>query len=363
MHIATSIASPLSARLTALADLFAWPLRTSHYAELLNPTWSRHRLQARVAAVQPETADASTLVLRPNREWRGHRAGQYLRLGVMLDGRQFSRTYSISSPPERDDGCFTITVKAMGRVSTHLATKARPGDVLTLGAAEGDFCLPEARPVRPLFITAGSGITPVMSMLRSLLAQDRLPDTVHIHYAPRAADAIFGAELKALAAKHPRYRLHLACTRESGERHFGATQLERLAPDWQERDAYACGPQALLDAVESHWRQAGRAQRLHTERFRAPLARADGAARGGAVRFATADRTVQADAATPLLRVAEDAGLNPAHGCRMGICHTCPRRLVSGQVRDLRTGAVHGEPGDKVLICVSAAAGDCEIEL
>lgn len=357
--------STLSQRLGAIADLFAWPLRTSHYAELLNPTWSRHRLQARVAAVHPETADACTLVLRPNFEWRGHRAGQYVRLDSTLNGRQFSRTYSISSAPERDDGCITITVKAIGegRVSSHLVRHARVGDVLTLGAAQGDFCLPEAQPVRPLFITAGSGITPVMSMLRSLVAQDRLPDTVHVHYAPRAEDVIFARELQALAARHPRYRLHLVCTREPGGRHFGAAQLAEFAPDWQEREAYACGPQVLLDAIEAHWQQAGWAQRLHTERFRAPLARTDGAAQGGAVRFATAGRTVPADAATPLLRVAEDAGLNPAHGCRMGICHTCPRKLLSGQVRDLRTGAVHGEPGDQVLICVSAAAGDCEIEL
>ena len=104
-------------------------------------------------------------------------------------------------------------------------------------------------------------------------------------------------------------------------------------------------------------------RRLHTERFRAPLAKLDIDARGGAVEFTAAGKTVQADGATPLLRVAEDAGLNPPHGCRMGICHTCPRKLLSGQVRDLRTGAVHGEPGEKVLICVSAAAGDCQIDL
>lgn len=362
--------SPLSQRLSAITDLFAWPLKASHYAELLNPTWSRHRLQARVAALHAETADTRTLVLRPNFEWRGHRAGQYVRLDLTLDGRRFSRTYSISSAPERDDGCITITVKAIGegRVSTHLVRNARVGDVLSLGAAQGDFCLPEAQPVRPLFITAGSGITPVMSMLRSLVAQQRLLDTVHIHYAPQAGEVIFARELQQLAARHPRYRLHLVYTREpgaatAGAPRFGASQLAALVPDWQERETYACGPQALLDAVEAHWQQAGRVQRLHTERFRAPVARVDAAARGGVVRFTVAGKTAQAGATTPLLRVAEDAGLNPPHGCRMGICHTCPRKLRSGQVRDLRTGAIHGEAGDSVLICVSAAAGDCEIEL
>lgn len=359
-----------AARLGALADLFAWPLKASHYLELVNPLWATHALQARVESVWDETRDARTLTLRPGRGWRGHRAGQHVRVGVPVAGRHYTRTYSISSAPERDDGLITLTVKAVegGRASHALVRQVKVGDVLALGLPQGDFCLPDARPVKPLFITAGSGITPVMSMLRSLVARERLPDAVHVHYAPHAYDVIFGQELRALAAKHPRYRLHLVYTREPGAtrssgRHFSAAQLEALVPDWRTREAWACGPQALLDAVEAHWRAAGRAGAVCVERFRAPLARVDGGAQGGAVAFRTAGKVVQADAVTPLLRVAEDAGLDPAHGCRMGICHTCPRTLLSGRVRDLRTGEIHGEAGDKVLICVNAAAGDCEIEL
>jgi len=374
----------LTARLGAIADLFAWPLKTSHYLELVNPLWTTHALQARVEAVWDETRDARTLTLRPGRAWRGHRAGQHVRLGVPIDGRHYTRTYSISSAPERDDGCITVTVKAIaaGRISHHLVRNVKVGDYLPLGLPQGDFHLPDAGHLRPLFITAGSGITPVMSMLRSLLARERLPDTVHVHYAPHAYDVIFGRELDALADRHPRYRLHLVHTRDAlvgaalaatvaaeaaptarADRHFSAAQLDELVPDWRARDAFACGPQALLDAVERHWQAAGLGRRLRIERFRAPLARFDGAALGSTVSFTTAGKTVAADAATPLLRIAEDAGLNPKHGCRMGICHTCPRKLVAGQVRDLRTGAVHGEPGENILICVNAPAGDCAIEL
>ena len=357
----------LAARLGVIGDLFAWPLKASHYLELVNPLWTTHALQARVEAVWDETADARTLTLRPGRNWRGHRAGQHVRLGVPIDGRHYTRTYSISSAPERDDGRITVTVKAVagGRASRHLVRNVKVGDYLPLGLPQGDFHLPDAGHLQPLFVTAGSGITPVMGMLRSLVAQERLPDTVHVHYAPHARDVIFGRELDALADKHPRYRLHLVHTREAAPavRHFSAAQLDELVPDWRSRDAYACGPQALLDTVERHWRDAGLARRLRTERFRAALAPLDADARGGTVRFTTTAKSAAADGATPLLRVAEDAGLNPKHGCRMGICHTCPRKLVSGRVRDLRTGVVHGEPGEDVLICVNAAAGDCEIEL
>lgn len=359
----------LATRITQVTDLFAWPLKTSHYLELVNPLWTTHSLQARVEKVWDETRDVRTLTLRPGRNWRGHRPGQHVRLGVPIGGKHYTRTYSISSAPERDDGCITVTVKAIkdGRMSHQLVRNVKVGDYLPLGLPQGEFYLPDAQPVKPLFITAGSGITPVMSMLRSLIAQERLPDAVHIHYAPHAYDVIFGQEIKELAAKRPRYMLHLMYTRELGdarshERHFSPAQLSEMVPDWREREVYACGPQALLDAAESHWQNAGKARHLHVERFRAPMAPAVDA-KGGAVAFTVAGKTVQADGATPLLRVAEDAGLNPRHGCRMGICHTCPKKLLSGQVRDLRTGQIHGEAGDKVLICVSAAAGDCSIEL
>lgn len=353
-----------------VGNTFAYPLRVSHYLELINPLWATHSLQARVEAVWDETAEARTLTLRPGNTWRGHRAGQHVRVGVPVGGMHYRRTYTISSAPERADGCITITVKVLagGRMSRHLVREVKPGDYLPLGLPQGDFYLPDAQPVTPLFVTAGSGITPAMSMLRSAIAQGRLPDTVHLHYAPHAYDVIFGQELKQMAAAHSRYRLHFSYTREPGEtashqRHFTQRQLEQVCPDWRERETYACGPQGLLDALDALWHEAGLERRLHFERFHAAVAALPEGVSGGRVRFANANRVVDADGRLPLLRVAEDAGLNPQHGCRMGICHTCPVTLRAGFVRDLRTGEVHGEAGEKVLICVNAAAGDCELDI
>lgn len=356
-------------RLTEVSDMFAWPLRTSHYLELVNPLWTTHKLQARVVSVWDETASARTLTLQPGRNWRNHRAGQHVRLGVPIGGMHHARTYSISSPPEREDDCIAITVKAAagGRVSHHLVRNLRPGDYLPLGLPQGDFMLPDAVPVHPLFITAGSGITPVMSMLRSYAARGRLPGIVHLHYAPHPYDVIFGNELGKLAEENPRYGLHRVYTRElaetvSRERHFTARQLNDVCPDWRDRDVYACGPQGLLAALEAHWQHAGLARRLHIERFHAPWAELPAEVAGGRVRFAKSGLEIQTDGRMNLLRVAEDAGLNPPHGCRMGICHSCDCRLVSGCVRDLRTGAVVNEPGQTVQICINAAAGDVELD-
>ena len=367
-----SVLSTARSRIADVVDLFASPLRASHYVELVNPLWSSHLLQARVEDVWDETADARTITLRPGRNWRRHRAGQHVRLGVPIRGRQYTRTYSISSSPERRDGCITVTVKMLdhGRMSGHLVRNLEVGTYLPLGLPQGDFVVPEAMPVRPLFITAGSGVTPVMSILRTWDIVGIMPDVAHIHYAPHRYDVLFGPELEILARTRSRYKYAPVFTRdprpEQGtSRHFSAVQIEELCPDWREREIWACGPQSLLSAVEQHFDAAGRSHLLHVERFRAPLAKTRPDAIGGRVTFRTNSGaiTAEADANTPLLRIAEDAGLNPKHGCRMGICHTCDAPLVAGKTRDLRTGEVFDEPGRAVQICVTATDGDCELDL
>ncbi len=368
-----TVREKVTPRVKQVVDLFATPLTASHYVELVNPLWSSHRLQARVEDVRDETRDARTLVLRPGRNWRRHRAGQHIRVGLSVEGRRYTRTYSISSSPDRVDGNITITVKILdgGRMSRHLVRSVEPGDHLPIGLPQGDFTIPEARPVRPLFITAGSGITPIMSMIRSYDIIGNFPDIVHVHYAPHAYDAIFRQECEDLAERHDGlYTYQPVHTRELGtgevteDRHFSDAQLKELCPDWQEREVWACGPQGLLDAVERHFGHAGLSRKVHIERFRAAMADV-GDAEGGAVTFIDGDTEVNTEAAgaTPLLRVAEDAGLNPPHGCRMGICHSCDSPLRSGRVRDLRTGVVHGEQDQMIQTCITAAAGDCTIEL
>lgn len=364
-------ATRLRSGLVRAADLFAWPLRVSHYLELANPLWSSHALRARVVALRDETEDARTVVLRPGRGWRSPRAGQFVTVTVTVAGRRHVRTYSISTAPGglRDD--LAITVKAIpgGVVSQHLAHAVSVGDYVTLGLPQGEFVLPESAPVRPLFLTAGSGITPVMAMLREAAACGTLDDVVHVHWAPRTADVIFAEDLARLAREFAGYRLHVVTTREedagqgAAARRFSATLLDERCPDWRRRDVWACGPRGLLREIEAHWSAVGLAPRLRVERFQAPLAATPPDAAGGRVCFRRSAVALDADGATPLLRVAEAAGLNPAHGCRMGICHTCTATLVAGAVRDVRDNRFTTEPGAKVQVCVTAAAGGCELDL
>ncbi|WP_250282766.1 MULTISPECIES: ferredoxin reductase [unclassified Frankia] len=338
------------------------PLLPDDYLGLIDPLWSHRRLRGRVEALRPETADAATIVIRPGAGWKEHRAGQYVRVGVDVDGVWQWRPYSVSSPPGRPGGTFSITVKILvnGRLSPYLVERIRPGAIVRLEHPQGQFVLPRALPERLLFVTAGSGITPVMSILRGLALGDEMPDVVLVHSAPTRDAVIFGEELRELARRFPGLRLHERHTRTRAGR-LTMTELATVCPDWAERAAWACGPPGLLADAEARWRRAGIADRLRVERFR-PVTASEGGA-GGRVRFARSGREVDADGDAPLLVVGESAGVLMPSGCRTGVCRSCVARLLSGRVRDLRTGREHGDTDDHIQTCVSATAGDIEIDL
>jgi stearoyl-CoA 9-desaturase NADPH oxidoreductase len=357
-----SRSAPSRPRLLDAVASLTTPLLPEDYLGLLNPLWSTRSLRGRVVRVCRETADAATVVIRPGRGWPAHRAGQWVRIGVQINGVWQSRTYSLTSVAGSRAAEFTITVKAIegGRVSPHLVHAMARNTVLRLDPPQGEFCLPDSWTRGALFITGGSGITPVMGMLRTLTAAGDLPDTVHVHSARHRDDVIFGSEVRRLASGSPAYRLREQHTDVDGL--FAMDRLDEVCPDWREREVWACGPIGLLDAVEKHWADAGRSDQLHVERFQAPTFAAPDA-QGGTVDFLKTARTAEAPAGQPILEVGEAAGVAMPSGCRMGICFTCVAPLRSGQVRDLRTGEVHGDEGDIIQTCVSAAAGPCSIDL
>ncbi|MBC3987588.1 ferredoxin reductase [Streptomyces sp. AC563] len=345
----------LRSRAWKLLEMVTTPLVPSDYLDLVSPLRAGADLRGRIEAVRPETRDAATIVIRPGRGWRGHVAGQYVRLGVDVEGVRLWRAYSITSPTNRQDGRVTITVKAIpdGKVSNHLVRRAKPGTLIHLDQPTGDFVLPRAKPAKVLYLTAGSGITPVMGMLRDI----EFDDVVMVHCAPRPRDVIFRDELHHLVTDR---KLALIEVHTDTDGMLDIARLDALVPDWTERETWACGPAGLLDAAEKHWAEHGVPERLHTERFRPSIVAAGD---GGEVTFSTSGKAVNADGATPLLDVGEEAGVLMPSGCRMGICFGCVTPLRSGAVRDLRTGEItEAEPGVLIQTCVSAAAGSCDIE-
>src|SRR5215218_4621453 len=187
-------------RVLKLAEFVTTPLLPSDYLDLIDPLRSGADLRGRIEAVLPETRDAATLVIRPGRGWRPHTPGQYIRIGIDVDGVRQWRAYSLTSDLTRTDGCISITVKAIpgGTVSNHLVHRTEPGTVVQLDQATGEFLVPSERPAKALFVTAGSGITPVMGILRN---HPELIDVVLVHSAPTADDVVFGADLRRMAAE------------------------------------------------------------------------------------------------------------------------------------------------------------------
>lgn len=361
-----------------VAAMLATPLVPDDYLDEFAPLRAGAELRGRVEQVLPETADAATLVIRPGADWAGHVPGQYVRVGIDVDGVRHWRAYSLTHGP-RADGRISITVKAVpdGTVSHHLVHDTRPGTLVHLEQAAGDFVLPTAAApaaTKLLFVTAGSGITPVIGMLRNLYpatdegvlrpARSASYDVVVVHVAPSHPDSIFLRDLEALDAAGA---IRLVARYDDTHGVLDVADLAPLVPDLAERTTFACGPSGLLDALAAHHAERGLA--LTTEQFR-PARLVVG--EGGTIAFTGASAgghgtSVAADGSTPILDAAEGAGVLMPSGCRMGICYGCVLPLREGSVRDLRNGelttAVEGDgPGLRVQTCINAAAGDCTFD-
>jgi ferredoxin-NADP reductase len=360
---ATPQVSPTRRRALRAISSFFSPLLPDDYLELINPLWSTRELRGRIERIDEETSDAVTVLIRPGHEWMGHRPGQYLRIGVIVDGIHHWRAYSLTSEPERADGCISITPKLVdsGKVSPYLTRQAKPGEIVRLGGVEGTFVLPDPLPEKLLFISAGSGITPIMSMLRSLDRHAALADVVHIHSARTEDGVIFADRLREIDRSHEGFDLHLRFTGSQGR--LAPGDLDELCPDWRRRHTFLSGPAGMLDAMREHWQREGDEELLNMERFQPLIGGDPGGGEGGMVRFAKSRVEVECDSGTPILVGGEEAGAVLPFGCRMGICHTCVGRLCAGEVRDLRTGQVHGSEGEMIRTCVNAPEGPIEIAL
>lgn len=349
--------------LNAIGAFFT-PLLPDDYLEMINPLWSTQELRGRIERIKPEADGAVTVVIRPGHKWPGHQPGQYLRIGVVVDGIHHWRAYSLTSAAERPDGCISITPKLVdtGKVSPWFVNRAKPGEIVRLGGVEGTFTMPQPAPPRLLMISAGSGITPIMSMLRSLEHDGHQTTRIrHIHSARAGDRVIFGEELRRLAAENSWLDLHIQETGSAGR--LTMEGLDQLCPDWRERQTFASGPGPMLDDLTGHWAGEGVADRLEIERFQPVIGGDPSVGGGGRITFLKSGVTAECDAGTPILVAGEAAGAELPFGCRMGICKTCVGQLCSGRLRDLRTGEVHGAEGEIVRTCVNAPEGPVELKL
>jgi ferredoxin-NADP reductase len=360
--IAVSVASTLKrASVHPWATAFVRPETWNGALKSLNPMLSLGEVRARVIQITDETSDTKTFVLRPNVFWQQAKAGQFVRVGVEINGRLTERIYSLSSAPGDKFLSITVKRKKQGHFSNALHDSLKVGDVVSLSHAEGEFILPPLIPQKVLLLSAGSGITPVMSILKELAAQQPHTDVVHLHICKNEEDFIFARSLLKLAEAMPSLLLLPHFTQNSGR--FPAKSLKTLLPDIGERSTWLCGPENLMKDVHDLWKAEGYKSPLYSEKFAATLLSPATPASPATVTFAKSCKTFLTQSSAPLLVQAEEAGLSPKHGCRIGICATCQCIKKSGTVENLQTGKVSSAPNELIRICVSVARSNVELHL
>lgn len=357
----TDMLSPTIGAALRVADQIDGPLRCTAAEQITHD----------VKSFSFESPDGVRLAFRP---------GQYLTFSFDIDDEAVERCYSLSSaPPDADPtgpGSVTITVKRKpgGTVSNWLHDELRVGDVVRATGPFGRFGYAFHPAERYLFLTAGSGITPVMSMVRTLCATAAGNDIVLVHTAHAPGDIIFRAELEALARDG--VRVAVACTHDAsdevwtGQRgRLGMPRLLAAAPDLLNREIFCCGPEGFMQSVRE---MLGLLQtdpdHHHEESFALSTPLSAPSAESNAPRFSVtfqkSGRVVDCDASTTVLAAAARDGLSLPCSCCEGMCGTCKTQLVSGTVDMNHAGGIRKREIDqgKVLLCCSTPKDDLVVD-
>ena len=269
-----------------VVELLTGPSGVDRYLEAIRPGLSVRDARAEVIAIRHQTRRSVTVRLRANTAWQGFSAGQFVPIGVEIDGVRRTRTFSPASSQYLRGGRqfeLTITERPGGLVTGYLCSRLARGAVVHLGAALGEFTLSNPRPQRLFLISGGSGITPVLSMLRTLCEENHDGDVTFLHFARTASDWLYQGEAAALAAGRRGMRVRYLATRE-GDGHLSLAALGAAPGGLADATVAVSGPDALVTAVRQLWQDhGGDPDRVLTETFtRASLAPPSTSATGNA---------------------------------------------------------------------------------
>lgn len=359
--LAPASSRSITRRLARLIQPLNGTLAWNQLLQQINPLWSLSDIRARVVQRVEEDADTLSLWLKPNGRWPGHTAGQHVALGVEINGVQRQRVFSLSSA-NRPDGLLRITLRRQpgNGVTDWLYRHAQVGQITTLSGPGGEFVLPDSVPSKLLMLAGGSGITPMMAMLEQLADQAHQGDIVLVQLHRNAGNRLFADQLKQLQQALPGLQLILHDSSHAGR--LSVEALEAQVPDLAERHTFLCGPADWMADVSALFDARGLSAQLKQERFSAPRP----ASRPGAapqVAAAKSEHVFTQNPGSSLLESAEAAGLQPAYGCRAGLCRSCLCKKQSGTVRNLLTGLSSEQPDEWVQLCVSVAESDIELNL
>ncbi|SJM92913.1 Stearoyl-CoA 9-desaturase electron transfer partner [Crenothrix polyspora] len=302
-----------------------------------------------------ETPDTKTYRLaRPSGSIFDYLPGQYITLAVVISGQEYKRSYSLASTPSHR-GILDITVKRDvkgGVVSNWLNDNLKIGDTVNVKGPFGKFSCANPVPQKILFLAAGSGIVPIMSMLRWLADTEARVDVMLLLSFRSPEDIIYSAELNLIAARHNNIHLAITLTTDaialtpwsglSGR--INEKMIAEHVPDVQERAVYLCGPEVFMMACKNNLLNlALPTEQLFCESFsvNSPVAKAQDCGlslpsrkKTGnyQIRFAKSGKTIAADGQMTLLELAEKSGIMIDHECRAGACGECMVKCLKGNI-------------------------------
>lgn len=333
------------------------------WLQKLNRRWSVDQILADVTGIEDVYSGLRTVTLRPNARWTGFRAGQHVRVTFQVGGRALTRTWTVASGESERGLRLTIARIPDGTVTGHVHEGLAIGDVVRLTPATGELVLPDGdAPV--VFLAAGSGVTPALSMLRTLHARRDARAFTLIHYVRSDAHRIAADELAAISASAPNLLVLTIATDDDQpnveERRVNAQHLRDagVPPDAQ---WMMCGPAAFMRAAAVAIDTVAPGAPVASETFAPPVVPMDG--ESAPLRFVFSEKTGTNEPGQTLLEAAESAGLTPRFGCRAGICHECSCIKRSGVVRDIRTGLLMTEENQRIQICITQAVSAVELDI
>lgn len=351
--------------------------------------WSDKRQVLEVIGIVDETSDVKTFRFRSdNQTWFRYKTGQSITLELPVEGGSLLRTYTLSSSPSRP---FSIAVTAKLREDS-IGTRwmfdhLKVGDLVKGYGPAGTFSLHNYPSAKYLFISAGSGITPMMSMLRWLNDCSPQTDVAFVNSARRPEEIIFRKELELLGTRMPGLALgFMVSERSSRESWFGhmghidAVRLPLLAPDFREREIFCCGPESFMHAMREILAAAGfDMECFHQESFAAapamtavensaealrPLPGSVPIEAAVPIRFSLSNVDAQCVAGQTVLQTARASGVRIPAACELGLCGTCKVRKISGEVEMHHNGGIldHEIADGYILACCSKPLSALEIE-
>lgn len=325
---------------------------------------------ARIVDFCWETEQMLSVWLEPASSWAGFTPGQHLLVTMLHKGRYISRSFSISSSSalfaQQRQIRISCRIQPQGEFTKALAASISELSDLSISDAMGDFVLATkadtALEQSTVMVAAGSGITPLWSMLSSLRCWTS--PVVLFYCVKNAAQAAFLAELKLLAAKQPLFELQLIETATAGRLNLVQQLKAKAGFSLTKSLYYFCGPAAMNRQYKDDLIQQGvPSTAIYAELFGLASAASEGPVKQALMLQQGKVTTVEAAAGVPLLQAAEQQGLNPRFGCRIGVCYQCVCQKKSGQVLNLRTGQISGDGPEQIQLCISAAHSNLQIEL